>query len=76
MGGGTKQLVRGQGPDAVRSLPEPGTCRPGDSGFQRKQKGPSRISAQGPGVQAGYAFSTRNEDSRPSSNFEKKHGGS
>jgi hypothetical protein len=36
---------------------------------------PLRLSAQGPGVRAGFAFSSpRNKDSRPSSNFEKGMG--
>lgn len=36
---------------------------------------PFGLSAQGPGVRAGFAFSSpRKEDSRPSSNFEKSMG--
>lgn len=38
---------------------------------------PLRLSDQGPGVRVGFAFSSpRKEDSRPSSNLEKKQGGS
>lgn len=70
-----KKLIRGQGPAALTSLQEPVTRSLGDSEFQGKQKGPSLTLSSGPRRPAGFAFSlTRNEDSRPSSNFEKSMG--